>query len=279
MHRVDDRRASRRSPRTAIAQPTGTSYTDTGLAAGTYYYKVIAEDAAGNVSPASNEASATVTGDVVAPSGAWLADRDRRRRTGRAVVAGGDRQRRRRAVQRPPLDDVRLHAGRREPDRAADRDELHRHGTRGRHLLLQGHRRRRRGQRGAASNQASATVTTAPPAGSSRRTASTRARDVLTDLSGTGNNGAINGADVDGAGNYGGALTFDGVNDIVNVSDANSLDLTTAMTLEAWIRPTALGTNWRTDLSRSRPATTSTASTATPARADRARRDHRAEST
>ena len=30
-----------------IAQPTGTSYTDSGLAAGTYFYKVTAEDAAG----------------------------------------------------------------------------------------------------------------------------------------------------------------------------------------------------------------------------------------
>ena len=53
-----------------IAQPTGTSYTDNGLAAGTYYYKVTAEDAAGNVGPASNEAGATVTppGDATPPS-------------------------------------------------------------------------------------------------------------------------------------------------------------------------------------------------------------------
>ena len=51
------------TPSTAnrIAQPTGTSYTDNGLAAGTYYYKVTAEDAAANVGPASNEATATVT--------------------------------------------------------------------------------------------------------------------------------------------------------------------------------------------------------------------------
>ena len=33
-----------------IAQPTTTSYTDTGLAAGTYYYKVVAADASGNLS-------------------------------------------------------------------------------------------------------------------------------------------------------------------------------------------------------------------------------------
>jgi Domain of unknown function (DUF1929)/Malectin domain/Bacterial Ig-like domain/Bacterial Ig domain len=51
-----------------IAQPTGTSYTDTGLASGTYYYRVAAEDAAGNISQPSNEASATVTGDTTAPT-------------------------------------------------------------------------------------------------------------------------------------------------------------------------------------------------------------------
>ena len=43
-----------------VAQPTGTSYTDTGLASGTYYYRVTAEDVAGNVGPASNEASGVV---------------------------------------------------------------------------------------------------------------------------------------------------------------------------------------------------------------------------
>ena len=51
-----------------IAQPTGTSFNDTGLAAGTYYYRVTAEDAAGNVSALSNEASAVVTGDTQAPT-------------------------------------------------------------------------------------------------------------------------------------------------------------------------------------------------------------------
>ena len=51
-----------------VGQPTGTSYSDIGLAAGTYYYVVIAEDAAGNLSPASAQASAVVTGDIVAPS-------------------------------------------------------------------------------------------------------------------------------------------------------------------------------------------------------------------
>ena len=51
-----------------IAQPTGTSYVDTTAPAGTYFYKVTAEDAAGNVGPASNEASAVATADTTAPS-------------------------------------------------------------------------------------------------------------------------------------------------------------------------------------------------------------------
>ncbi len=44
------------TPSTAnrIAQPTGTTYPDAPLATGTYYYRVTAEDAAGNVGPASS---------------------------------------------------------------------------------------------------------------------------------------------------------------------------------------------------------------------------------
>jgi fibronectin type 3 domain-containing protein len=44
-----------------VGQSAATSFTDSGLAAGTYYYKLTAEDAASNVSPASAEAQATVT--------------------------------------------------------------------------------------------------------------------------------------------------------------------------------------------------------------------------
>jgi hypothetical protein len=49
-------------PSTQVAQVVGTAttYSDSGLPAGTYYYRVKSEDAAANVSSASNEATATV---------------------------------------------------------------------------------------------------------------------------------------------------------------------------------------------------------------------------
>ena len=50
-------------PANRVGQPTTTGYTDSGLAAGTYYYRVIAEDAAGNVSSASAERAAVVPAD------------------------------------------------------------------------------------------------------------------------------------------------------------------------------------------------------------------------
>ncbi|WP_406694367.1 N,N-dimethylformamidase beta subunit family domain-containing protein [Singulisphaera sp. Ch08] len=59
------------------------------------------------------------------------------------------------------------------------------------------------------------------------------------DTSGRGNNGTISGATW-ATGRFGGALAFNGTSNWVTVNDASTLDLSNAMTLEAWIRPTAL---------------------------------------
>jgi hypothetical protein len=56
------------SPATKIGQVAGLTYADTGLAAGTYYYAVAAEDTAGNIGGPSNEAAAAVTADVTPPT-------------------------------------------------------------------------------------------------------------------------------------------------------------------------------------------------------------------
>ena len=139
------------TPATAnrIAQPTGTSYTDSGLAAGTYYYRVTAEDAAGNISAPSTELAVTVPPppDTAPPSAPRALHGVDRGRLGDRELDGFDRQRRRRPLQRAPLDDGRLHAGDRQPRRPAHRHELHRLGACGRHLLLPGDGRGRGRQR------------------------------------------------------------------------------------------------------------------------------------
>ena len=73
----------------------------------------------------------------------------------------------------------------------------------------------------------------------------------LTDRSGKGHTGTIAGATWTTQGKSGSALSFDGINDLVTVNDAADLDLTTGMTLEAWVRPSSV-TNWRTVLLKER---------------------------
>ncbi|HWZ65731.1 MAG TPA: galactose oxidase-like domain-containing protein [Patescibacteria group bacterium] len=51
-----------------IGTSATTSFTDSGLAAGTYYYKVQAQDTAGNISSSSNETSVVVTADTTPPT-------------------------------------------------------------------------------------------------------------------------------------------------------------------------------------------------------------------
>lgn len=74
----------------------------------------------------------------------------------------------------------------------------------------------------------------------------------VTDSSGSGNAGTISGATRSTAGRFGRALSFDGVNDSVAVPDADSLDLTSGMTLEAWVYPTT-GAGWRTAVLKEAP--------------------------
>ena len=64
------------------------------------------------------------------------------------------------------------------------------------------------------------------------------------DASGSGNSGTAGTATWTTSGEFGSALVFNGSGARVTVPDSASLDLTSAMTLEAWVYPTASG-GWR----------------------------------
>src|SRR5262245_34643285 len=236
-------------PANRIAQPTGTTYTDTGLAAGTYYYKVIAEDAAGNLSAPSNEASAVVTGDTQPPSTpgnlaaspgpaqvslSWNASTDNvgvlRYDLYRSTTSGFTPGPANRIAQ---------------PTGTSYTDTGLASGT----YYYKVQAEDQAGNLSAPSNEAGATVSTTPPLGLvAAYSFDQGSGSSLPDLSGNSNNGTIANATWSTSGKYGSALSFNGTNAIVNVPDSSSLDLTNGMTLEAWVNPSALGNSWRTVL-------------------------------
>ena len=113
------------------------------------------------------------------------------------------------------------------------------------------------GNLSAASSQVSATVTTAPPSGGlvAAYAFDEGAGSTTADRSGNGNNGTLSNATWAGAsaGKFGNALSFNGSSSFVTVPDSSSLDLTTGMTLEAWVRPNA-GGDCRTVIIKERPS-------------------------
>ena len=69
----------------------------------------------------------------------------------------------------------------------------------------------------------------------------------VSDASGNGNVGTVRGATWSSEGEFGGALSFDGVDDLVTVTDSAALQLSISMTLEAWVLPVTLDRqHWRT---------------------------------
>jgi hypothetical protein len=64
------------------------------------------------------------------------------------------------------------------------------------------------------------------------------------DASGLGNTGTITAGTWSTAGRFGRALSFNGTSSLVTIPDAAALRLTTAMTVEAWVRPSS-SSSWR----------------------------------
>jgi glucose/arabinose dehydrogenase/PKD repeat protein len=227
-----------------IAQITGTTYADS-ISPGTWYYRVVARDAAGNLSTPSAQAQAVVTSDTTAPIVSITAP------AGGATVSNVIN------VTASASDDVgvlgvqmRLDGqslGAEDTTAPYEASWDTRTASAGSHTLTAV-------ARDAAGNtQTSAPVTvtvnntTPPPTGLVAAYGFDEGAGLTAgDRSSLGNTGTLSGATWALAGRFGGAVSFDGVNDWVSVADAASLDLTTGMTLEAWVRPAAAGSSWRT---------------------------------
>ncbi len=234
-----------------IAQPTGTTYADLGLAPGTYFYKVTAEDAAGNVGPVSNTASAAVT-DTVAPSApsgltanggsgsaalSWTAATDNvgvvRYNVHRATAAGFTPSAGNRIAQPTGTTYTDVVAAGTYFYKVTAEDAA--------------------GNVGPASNEASATVVIAPPTGLVAAYGfDAGAGTTAVDQSGNGNLGTLSNATWSTTGKFGNALSFNGTNASVSIPDSNSLDLSTGMTIEGWVQP-ATGGGFRTLIVKERP--------------------------
>jgi hypothetical protein len=70
---------------------------------------------------------------------------------------------------------------------------------------------------------------------------------VASDGSPNANHATLSGGTWTASGRYGGGVSLDGIDDWLTVRDAATLDLTKAMTLEAWVKPSTLS-GWRTVL-------------------------------
>jgi hypothetical protein len=240
-----------------IGQSTGTSYSDFAMRPGTYYYVLKAVDAAGNNSAASNQATG-VCPDTT-PPGVTMSSP-----AGASTVSGTV------AVSANASDDVGVVGVQFRVDGANAGAEImaspytvswdSRTVTDGSHVLSAV-------ARDAAGNTSTASVSVTvsnaapppppppPPAASGLVAAwgfNEGAGMTVADASGKGHAGTVTSTAWNTTGRFGKALSFNGSSSWVTVADANDLDLTSALTLEAWVRPSALGSVWRTVLFKER---------------------------
>ena len=219
------------------------TFADSGIA-GRYFYKVTATDLAGNVSAPSNEAQADIAADTVSPSVTLSQPSNGSTVSGLTTISAG------------AADDVEVTGVQFLLDGAA----LGAEDTTAPYSLMWSTTSAPNGlhalsarARDAAGNQTtsalvSVTVSnTAPPGLVASLGFNEGSGATVLDTSGRSNHGTITNATWSAAGKFGAALSFNGTSSWVTVPDASTLDLTNGMTLEAWVKPTALS-GWRTTL-------------------------------
>jgi hypothetical protein len=225
------------------------TYTDTGFVTSeTYYYVVTAQDAAGNISPPSNEIGVPVTADTTVPTVSMTAPAQG------ATVSGII------TVSADAADDVGVVGVQFLLDGAPLGVE---DGT-APYSILWDTSRAGNGSHALAARARDATGNTATtldvivsvfnavPSGLvAAYSFNEGSGTIVGDSSGNANTGALSGTTWTTAGKFGSALVFNGTNARVTINDSNSLDLTTGMTLEAWVYPTVTPSGWRTIVDKS----------------------------
>jgi glucose/arabinose dehydrogenase/chitodextrinase len=237
-----------------VGTPTATSYTDTGVApSATYRFRVRAVDAAGNLSTYSNIATATTPAVLdnsppTAPTGltataagsgqvnlGWTASTDN-------VGVAGYRVERCQGSGCTNFAQIAAPTANSYSDAGVAPSTTYRYQVRAADAS---------GNLSGYSAVAEATTAAAPatPPGLVGAWGFTEGAGPTTaDSSGNGNVGTLVGPSWTTSGRFGNGLSFNGTDSVVRVADSASLDLTTGMTLSAWIRPTASQSGWKTIL-------------------------------
>jgi Concanavalin A-like lectin/glucanases superfamily/Domain of unknown function (DUF1929)/Bacterial Ig domain/Kelch motif/Galactose oxidase, central domain len=220
---------------TRIGQSTSTSFTDAGVAAGTYFYVVTAQDVAGNISVPSTEAAAIVLADTTVPTVAIDSPVDQASVAGSTTIAATAHDDVGVTGVQFLIDGTPLGAERTAPPYSIAWNTATT--SNGSHTVAAV-------ARDAAGNQAQATVTvsvlnSAPvQSGLVAAYGFNEGAGVLTlDSSGQANTGTLAGATWTPNGKFGSALSFNGIDAWVTVADAASLDLRSEITIEAWVNP------------------------------------------
>ena len=223
-----------------IAQVVATTFTDSGMT-GTFFYKVVAEDQAGNLGPASDEVSATATADTTAPSVAVTAPNDGAVVSGTVTVAATASDNVGVVGVTFFVDNVQIAAEDLTNPYSIAWDS--RTIGNGLHQITS----QARDSSGNIGTSALVSVTVQNVATAPGLVAAFGFDEgngaTLTDRTGS-NHGTITGAAWT-TGKYGSALSFNGVNTLVTIPDSPSLHLTNGVTVEAWVKPASTNTGWR----------------------------------
>ena len=226
-----------------IAQPVGTSFVDQGLVAGRYYYRVTAQDPAQQLSDPSNEAIADVLGDTIPPQVTMTAPAAATV-SGTVIVSANATDNNAVAGVQFLLNGANLGSEVLSPPYSVSWNTLSL--PNGSHTLSA--RARDLSGNTATSAPLVVNVQNAAPSGLVLALAFNEGVGTTTeDRSGFSNSGLLQNTTWTSSGKFGGALSFNGTNSSVVVNDANQLDLTSGMTLMAWVNPSAIS-SWRTIL-------------------------------